>query len=92
MKIITKVVLGYAFASRPMYFMGYFVFCINKGLSFYNPKTYNLVFSADFAEGENEILSFKKLDEDTLIITNDQNARIIRFYENEPKKIRFEVI
>ena len=92
MKIISKVVLGYVFASRPMYFLGYFVICIDKGLSFYNMNTYNLVFQANFAEGEEEILSFKKMDEDTLIITNDKCAKIIRFYENEPKKITFEVI
>ena len=92
MKIVSKVVLGYTFASRPMYFLGYFVCCINKGLSFYNMNTYNLVFQANFAEGEEEILAFKKIDEDTLIITNDSCAKIIRFYENEPKKITFEVI
>ena len=92
MKIVSKVVLGYSFASRPMYFLGYFVCCINKGLSFYNMNTYNLVFQANFAEGEEEILAFKKIDEDTLIITNDSCAKIIRFYENEPKKITFEVI
>ena len=92
MKIITKVILGYSFASRPMYFLGYFVACINKGLSFFDKNTYHLVFKQDFAEGEDEILSFNKLDEDTLIITNDKSARIFRFYEKEPQKITFEVI
>ena len=92
MKIMTKVVLGYSFVSRPMYFFGYLVLCINKGLSFYNPNTYNLIFKADFAEGKDELLSLKKIDDDTLLITNDKSARIIRFYENEPKKITFEVI
>ena len=67
MKIVSKVVLGYAFASRPMYFLGYFVICLDKGLSFYNMNTYNLVFQVNFAKGEEEILSFKKMDEDTLI-------------------------
>ena len=60
MKIVSKVVLGYAFASRPMCFLGCFVCCINKGLSFYNMNTYNLVFQANFAEVEEEILHLKK--------------------------------
>ena len=92
MKIVTKVKLGYAFASRPMFFMGYLVFHFNKALNFYNPNSYNLVYKAEFAEGEEEILSFKKIDEDTLLITNDESARIIRFNEAEPKKITYEVI
>ena len=92
MKIETKVELGYAFVNRPMYFLGYFVTCVNKSLSFYNSNTYNLVFKQDFAEDKDDILSFNKLDDDTLIITNNKSARIIRFYENEPEKITFEVI
>ena len=66
--------------------------CFTKALNFYNPNSYNLVYKAEFAEGEEEILSFKKIDEDTLLITNDQSARIIRFKEAEPKKITYEVI
>ena len=50
MKIITKVKLGYAFASKPMFFKGYLVFHFNKYLNFYNPNSYNLVYKVDFAE------------------------------------------
>ena len=93
MKIVTKVILGYVFAGRPIYFMGYYVCCFDNCIAFYNPNTYNEVFKEDFSAGkDDEAFGFNKLDDDTLLITNDNNARIIRFFENEPKKITYEVI
>ena len=92
MKIVTKIKLGYAFTSRPMIFKGYLVIQIDKGLSFYNQNTYKLIYTVNFAEGEEEILGLTKLDDDTLIITNENSAKIVRFFENEPKKITYEVI
>ena len=92
MKIVTKVKLGYAFASRPLFFMGFLVFHFDKSLAFYNQNTFNLIAKISFAGEEEEIYSFKPIDKDTLLITNDSSARIIRFSVPEPKKIEYEVI
>ena len=95
MKIVTKVKLGFAFASRPMLFKGYLVFHFDKSLAFYNKNTFNLVSKFAFAEEgeeEDEIFSFKEIDEDTLLITNNISARFVRFSEPEPKKLTYEVI
>ena len=92
MKIVTKIKLGYVFTRIPMIFKGYLVMQIDKGISFYNQNTYKLIYTVNFAEGEEEILGLTKLDDDTLIITNENSAKIVRFFENEPKKITYEVI
>ena len=88
MKVVTKVKLGYAFASRPIIFKGYLVFHFDKSLAFYNQNTFNLISKFAFAEedDEDEIFSFKEIDEDTLLITNNTSARFVRFSESEPKK------
>ena len=90
MEILTKVILGYSFASHPLFFMGYYVIRLNKGLAFYNTNTYTEVYKQDFTD--DEIFVVKKIDDDTLLINDNNSARIIRFYENEPKKITYEVI
>jgi hypothetical protein len=94
MKIVTKVKLGFAFASRPLLFKGYLVFHFDKSLAFYNPNTYTLLSKFVFAgeEEDDEIFSFKPIDEDTLLITNYYSARLVRFSEPEPKKLSYEVI
>ena len=57
---------------------------------FYNSTTYTQVFKEDFTN--DELFVVKKLDDDTLLINDNEKAKIVRFYENEPKKITYEII
>lgn len=91
MEVLTKVILGYSFAAHPFFFMGYYVILFDKSISFFNTNTYTQVFKIDFTE-EEEIFVLKKLDDDTLLVTDNKSAKIIRFYENEPKNITYEII
>ena len=90
MEILSKVILGYTFAHSPFYFMGYYVFRMDKSVVFYNSTTYTQVFKEDFTN--DELFVVKKLDDDTLLMNDNENAKIVRFYENEPKKITYEII
>ena len=90
MEILSKVILGYTFAHSPFFFMGYYVFRMDKSVVFYNSTTYTQVFKEDFTN--DELFVVKKLDDDTLLINDNEKAKIVRFYENEPKKITYEII
>ena len=90
MEILSKVILGYTFAHSPFFFMGYYVFRMDISVVFYNSTTYTQVFKEDFTN--DELFVVKKLDDDTLLINDNEKAKIVRFYENEPKKITYEII
>lgn len=90
MEILSEVILGYTFAHSPFFFMGYYVFRMDKSVVFYNSTTYTQVFKEDFTN--DELFVVKKLDDDTLLINDNEKAKIVRFYENEPKKITYEII
>ena len=90
MEILSKVILGYTFAHSPFFFMVYYVFRMDISVVFYNSTTYTQVFKEDFTN--DELFVVKKLDDDTLLINDNEKAKIVRFYENEPKKITYEII
>jgi Txe/YoeB family toxin of Txe-Axe toxin-antitoxin module len=90
MQVKNKISFGDAFISRLMMFKGYIILNVNNGIAFYEKETYIKIFQEDFTT--DDILSIKKLDDDTLLIAAFDKTRIIRFEEKEPKKISYELI
>ena len=89
MQEITKIHFGYQFISNLMFFKGYLILVVDRGLEIYDIKNFEKIFSQSFAD--DDIISLKEINEDTLILTAFDKIRIIKFEEKE-KKITHEII
>ena len=89
MQEITKIHFDYQFISNLIFFKGYLLLAVDRGLELYDIKNFEKKFSQSFTE--DDIISVKEIDKDTVVLTSFDKIRIIKFEEKE-KKITHEII
>ena len=90
MQVKNKIDFGDQYLSRLIIFKGYIILNFENGIAFYEKETYTKVFQENFST--DDISSIKIIDDDTILLTAIDKTRIIRFKEEEPKKITYQII
>ena len=90
MQVKNKIDLGDQYLSRLIIFKGYIILNFENGIAFYEKETYKKIFQENFST--DDISSIKIIDDDTILLTAIDKTRIIRFKEEEPKKITYQII
>ena len=90
MQVKNKIDFGDQYLSRLIIFKGYIILNFENGIAFYEKETYKKIFQENFST--DDISSIKIIDDDTILLTAIDKTRIIRFKEEEPKKITYQII
>lgn len=90
MQVKNKIDFGDQYISRLLIFKGYIILNVENGIAFYEKETYTKVFQENFST--DDISSIKIIDDDTILLAAIDKTRIIRFKEEEPKKITYQII
>ncbi len=89
MKLLHKIPFDFFRADKILFFKGYLLLNTGNGIALLEQETYKTIFKKEFET--DEIISINKIDEDSLIIVAHK-IRIIKFEENQPKNITYEII
>jgi hypothetical protein len=90
MQVKNEIDFGDQYLSRLIIFKGYIILNFENGIAFYEKETYKKIFQENFST--DDISSIKIIDDDTILLTAIDKTRIIRFKEEEPKKITYQII
>ena len=90
MQVKNEIDFGDQYLSRLIIFKGYIILNFENGIAFYEKETYTKIFQENFST--DDISSIKIIDDDTILLTAIDKTRIIRFKEEEPKKITYQII
>lgn len=89
MKLLHKIQFEFFKADKILIFKGYLLLNTGNAIALLEHETYKTIFKQEFET--DEIKTINKIDEDSLIIVTDKII-IIKFEENQPKNITYEII
>ncbi len=89
MKLLHKIPFDFFRADKILFFKGYLLLNTGNAIALLEHETYKTIFKQEFET--DEIKTINKIDEDSLIIVTDKII-IIKFEENQPKNITYEII